>query len=382
MPRMWSAWAVVALVLAAALSGGARAEEPAAPPKLPPVWKTLEGRAPVAAISPDGKFVAAYDDQTSTHEVIVYRRDTGKEHCRVPRSAMHFLAFIAGGKQLVTLAGRHPNRDVSILEAVVTSVDTGKRLRSFDLFPLPQATSGAGSKFAVSDKTLIVSEWRKPMQAFDLATGKLLGDFDHKGHQPRHLALSPDGKLLLTAGYPRDTRLRLWDARKRTLLRELDANAGTPWAVAVSADGRWGASAAPDQGQRYLWVFDLATGKLKAKARPLLHSFTALSFSPDGRTLYAAGGGSRHGLAVWDWRDSKEVRGGLPPNLIEWAADSDSKKWDPGSLLALGVSDDGVLLTTSGRNGGDLRLWSDPSFLARGRDNPEPPKKTSKPKKK
>ena len=75
------------VLLLCASPRGARAEEAVAPLKLPPLWKTLDKEAKVATVSSDGKFVAAYEAQK--WDVVVYRRDTGKEHFRIESRVGH-----------------------------------------------------------------------------------------------------------------------------------------------------------------------------------------------------------------------------------------------------------------------------------------------------
>jgi WD40 repeat protein len=350
------------LLLLCAPRGWAQ-ESAAAPPKLPPVWKKLEKEAKLATISADGKFVAVYEMQS--WDVVVYRRDTGEEHFRVADCAFEFVAFTPDGKRLVTLAGRHPKGGPSVIEAVVWDVATGKRARSFDLFsirrdtPFPPVPYG----YAASDKELLLVDSDKVVRSFDLESGKRLADFagGDKAQTPRQLALSRDGKWLLTAG-PRGKvkhGLSLWDVEKRKLARELHDGAEPIDALAVSDDGAWCACVTRSKrdGGLYLRLFDARKGEQHAQTPLLMTSTTRLFFSPDGgETVIATGGGAHHGVNVWDWKKSREIRGGFPKGgLIEYRVNPEDKKWNDGGEQGRAVTRGGVLLTMAW--GRELRLW-------------------------
>ena len=97
-----------------------------------------------------------------------------------------------------------------------------------------------------------------------------------------------------------------------------------------------------------------------------------LRFTADGKTLVAGGMGPNHGLVVWDWQTSKEMRGGYPKgakkflHMLDQRDEEGRKAWHFGYLADFSMSDDGktiAYVTGSGK----VNLWELIS--------PEPPPK-------
>jgi WD40 repeat protein len=156
------------------------------------------------------------------------------------------------------------------------------------------------------------------------------------------LAVSPDGKIVASAGWNRsygdpDLAIRLWDADKGKELRELRGHIAPPLRVLFSPDGKTLASLASighrgrDETVR-LW--DVATGRqlqvLEGHRNPdnRVSDRFALAFSPDGRSL--ASSGADRTVRLWDVGTGKELRC--------WR--------DPAFSLALAFSPDGKVLAS------------------------------------
>jgi WD40 repeat protein len=97
----------------------------------------------------------------------------------------------------------------------------------------------------------------------------------------RRLALSADGKLLVTASY-RDGKgeLRIWDAAAGKLLRALEVGGHFPMSVAISPDSKLLISGST-KGAIHCW--DVRTGRELASFKGHKAQVTALAFSPDGK---------------------------------------------------------------------------------------------------
>jgi WD40 repeat protein len=78
------------------------------------------------------------------------------------------------------------------------------------------------------------------LRVIDLETGKELRHFQAEHEDVYHAALSPDGRLLLAAGF--DGAIRLWDYQAGALIREMGRHDGYGFSVAFSPDGRRAAS--------------------------------------------------------------------------------------------------------------------------------------------
>jgi WD40 repeat protein/tetratricopeptide (TPR) repeat protein len=174
-----------------------------------------------------------------------------------------------------------------------------------------------------------------------------------------HLALSPDGKRLLTAGRPAagvrpdwqgiEDEANLWDVETGKRLVPPMGHLPTIWTTAFSPDGKtllttWGLSA-PLHGEGRLW--DAATGK--PIGQPLAHKAVVHSaaFSPDGKRVLT---GSMDSTArLWDAATSKPLGPPLP---------------HPGGVIQVAFSADGSKFLTAGGGGvfalgGEtyLRVW-------------------------
>jgi WD40 repeat protein len=139
------------------------------------------------------------------------------------------------------------------------------------------------------------------------------------------VALLPDGKTLLSAGY--DGVLQWHDVAGRRLARKVAAHEFWSWDCALSPDGSLVASATgryETGGYRYepaperepsVKLFDANTGKLR-------HQFShvppvqAVAFSADGRVL--AAGNLMGEIRVWDTATGRQVSQWTTPDLTSW----------------------------------------------------------------
>jgi hypothetical protein len=137
---------------------------------------------------------------------------------------------------------------------------------------------------------------------------EILAKFESAAGPVHHIALSPDGRTLVT-GHDSGTVL-LRDAASGQFLRRLRVDRGGLGAIALSPDGRVLAAAGtgfhlrkPERGRIELW--EVATGRALAvfgeETRPL-----AVAFSPDGKEL--ASGGWDEQIHFWDPATGEELR--------------------------------------------------------------------------
>ena len=124
----------------------------------------------------------------------------------------------------------------------------------------------------------------------------------------RSLAFSPDGTTLATAaGNQEDFAIRLWDVPTGKSLGTLDGHEDIIWGLAFSPDGKLMASASRD-GTAKVWEW---------RDRSLIHTLTlpgevtSAVFSPDSQTLAVGGTDGWPNAAIWtystaSWESSRK----------------------------------------------------------------------------
>lgn len=219
---------------------------------------------------------------------------------------------LATGKQLLSIAG-HPQTvwDVAFspdgkkalsgcsdgiarlwdLEAdkMLFALETHKGGRAWTVaFTLDgkRAVSGGGDAFESKGRT------EASLRLWDLATGKEIRRFVGHTKDIRRVAISPDGKRLLSGSF--DGTTRLWDLQSGKEIRQLDGTGHFVEAVGFTRDGKravccYGSrsidtvyNADPSCSLR-LW--DLDTGKLVKQFRGHTAPVLCLAISRDGRFL-------------------------------------------------------------------------------------------------
>lgn len=142
------------------------------------------------------------------------------------------------------------------------------------------------------------------VEVHDLASGNW-----HRGFFPEHqhaeqinaLAISPDGRTLVTAS--NDRTLKVWDLRKRKLLRTLWGHSDWVVSVAISPDGKEVASGS-DDGTLIIW--DMATGDTLHTMRMPAGRPKALAYFSTGRFIVA--GTMDNTFQIWDTRSGQRTK--------------------------------------------------------------------------
>ncbi|HEV3263703.1 MAG TPA: WD40 repeat domain-containing protein, partial [Gemmataceae bacterium] len=147
---------------------------------------------------------------------------------------------------------------------------------------------------AEDDDRVTVSLW-------DRATGKPLRRFGGRQRSTTHFTLSPDTRVLASAG--NDHEIILWDVPTGKEVRRLPGH-GTQYAAAFSPDGKTLAAAGSDGHVIRLW--NVATGAEVRQFKRHRDEVMGVAFSPDGKTL--ASGSFDKSLRLWDTASGKQLR--------------------------------------------------------------------------
>lgn len=160
-------------------------------------------------------------------------------------------------------------------------------------------SSPDGEYLAASYADLRIRVWDNlPQEPFAVIEGH--------AHAPRHLAFSPDRRLLASgAGNSAGQVLKIWDlerARQERLLRSSSADS-----IAFSRDGKYLASA----DYQTVRVWDLEKPGEVLRLEMPSGTVDSLSFSPDGQRLAASASSYQLGekgtrVTIWDTRTGQE----------------------------------------------------------------------------
>jgi WD40 repeat protein len=313
-------------------------------------------RSYAAALSPDGKVVAASRDGTlslwdTATEKLLHEVATGQ-----PGDYGDHLAFAPNGKAVLTVS----RKDQSALVWDVASGKNTKRLAE----PSPSDSPFAVAVAVSPDWKYLASVHRKPdsdsdtVKIKDLTADRELPEIKVEAGRGNYntLTFSADSKVLAWQGVKEE--IVLWDVGAHKERRSLDAGASLISAIALSGDGKF---VAFSHHYDMVEVWDTGTGKQVVSAGKPIHrgwaadrmgswiarqSFAALAFSPDAGELVASFGG---------------------PSILRLDATSAKPAAETGghadAALLLGLSGDGKAVVTYGRRE-PLRSWD----LATGRE--------------
>ncbi len=165
-------------------------------------------------------------------------------------------------------------------------------------------------------------------------------DVNHHGAYIAGLAVTPDGRTLVSAGW--DGTINVWNLAGGELLRMFRAaieGDGRLTRIDLSPDGRWLAGASED---RTIKIWDTTIWEQKHSLRGHADAVVLVRFSPDGKTLVSA---SKEGaLKVWETGgfSQKATLAGLPPT-----DEFSSLEFHPQSRFLLATA----------RSNQRLRLW-------------------------
>jgi RNA polymerase sigma factor (sigma-70 family) len=258
-----------------------------------------QGEARSVTFLPGGKCIAsAGTDQ----KVRIWDRATGRqlqEFEASPKGLVYALAVSPDGRLLA--AGDYTDGTIHIWDLakrqLLHRVKVGDQI---GLGVLHLGFGPSGKVLAVGETALNAmkarggEDMRARIQLWDVATGNRLRQIPAHQYCVNSLAFSPDGQSLASTGWS-DKSIRLWDAQtgKELFAFPCDSPNGV---VRFSPDGRVLACGNNRTEELFLW--EVASMKLRRKFQGHIGAIHSLVFSQDGRTLVS---GSMDTTAlVWD----------------------------------------------------------------------------------
>jgi WD40 repeat protein len=299
-----------------------------------PIGPGNEGRIAALALSPDERWLAVggdigggiirlYDFKSGTIKGVLTGHKRGVRGLAFSHDGRLLLSGGADnvailwdveGRRLLRRFDGHDNAGGrNEIEAVSFSLDdqlaiTGSFDRTIKLWRVTDgglATTLSGHadrvrSLAVSPKdgNIASGDVSGEIRIWDASSGRLLRSFqnhsssDLRSSSVRGLSFSPNGRALLAGNGGRGSNyyVRVWQPDTGSLLMEYKKHDNGVYAVAISANGQWAATAGGDNKEIHIW--DLASGE-PAKStfgEPLILAGTgrpvwAVGVSPDGQRI-------------------------------------------------------------------------------------------------
>ena len=298
------------------------------------------------AISPDGRFLTAEDDQEDTE---VWDLSLGRVVQRLGgRNAWTnghgTVAYSPNGKLLASGVTVVDEKQMLNSSVRIWDPATGRELRT--LGPLGNAAvsfsfSPDGSLLAAGDyngglKIWETGAWKELVSLTGTTSGSVSAIVGPDGDlvvESTSVAFSPDGHWLAAT---RDRSIDVWAVPGGNRTKQIGGQVFT--ALAFSPDSKQLASA--DFITHLVEIRDVESGEVKLSIRRNQEKVSSLAFSPDG--LWLAGSGTDHTIRLWDVATGGELR--------TFSAHT-------GKVNAIAFTPDGRWLT-SASDDGSLRVWN------------------------
>jgi RNA polymerase sigma factor (sigma-70 family) len=352
---------------------------------------------PSLAFSADGKYLAlgTSSRNSDSNTIYIWGPDAESKPTIIRdahRGRLVNLAFAPNGTIVSCGWGARRVRDpqgnkpdeLSIPQIRVWDAISGQKLTDLD----PGAIDGMSGLALARDGTTLVSVHRDRLLVWNRSTGTIthsvaIASEKTPGKRCPGIAISSDGKTV--AVNRGDETVRLWDlASGEPLFHQVNAHESVVRGVAIAPNGGLVATG-DDNGVVHLWDAARAT---VVRRLELGSRVWAVRFSPDGRTVAAAGdatnsqnGEGTHGIVrLWDLGNfslRRELQLELPAILLEYSPDgrkiavasdvinvfdlATGKKeaqlpGDDGEIRAIAFARDGKTLASAGRDT-KFRFW-------------------------
>ncbi len=344
--------------------------------------RTLESNAGSIislAVDRTGERLAA---GTAVGRVILWQPTNG-EHLRTWNASPQEIGGVCFSHDGATVYAASES-SVGLFEAA-TGQRTGELHRSSPMMVARFVPNGS----AAATQLVTCSAWQ-PAKLWDVESGQATLRYEHRpGEAHRHLAVSPDGRLVVTVD-AYDERLTLWERASGRRLGEIRAGASEEVRSVAFAPSSEHFVATVNDTEQELYVarmYRTSDGELVQQFGgpdvPDAHQLWVLAaeFSPDGQHLLT--GGADYEAKLWSV-ETGQVLGtflghtafvvsvGFSPDgrrILTASEDETAKLWDPasgheiialrghqGSVADVQFSADGLMILTASYDG-TARLW-------------------------
>lgn len=334
------------------------------------------------AFAPDGKTLAVAGGYKRGARL--YDPETGAAKGELPilprrgnRGDYYHMAFSHDGRILATVGGAQP--------AVLWDVAERKELHRLPV------TWASGMTFSTDDKTFAISVYSS-IRLWDTRTGKELHPNEGQTGEVNAVAISPDGRFVVSGSYW-DYSVHVWDSASGRLLHVLDKNDADIRKLDFGLDGETFVSAG---GESVIRQWNAVSGKqirefpLKGPNIEVTQQVRNLRHSADGKIIAAVSSGyGGTGVTLWAWDadtgkeivrrpfvhevindcgfspDAKTIVGGDKDRVVlEDVLNGKTRKL-PMVHGPLAFSKDGAMLAVAKSAGETLAVWD----LARDRES-------------
>ena len=280
--------------------------------------------ATAIAVSSDGTMVAAGADDGAVRlwNVATGEAQTAQESYPEEIQAVAFSKngdrmIWAADDDIVTVWDRRSGE-------LLREMEERERVRSLALSPNGQVLASTVANLSA------IALW-------DPESGERIGELSDPGiaDNPTSMAFSPDGMLLLAAGW---AGVHIWDVAAGGLVTELTSAEAVD--AAYSPAGDWLAASLLSYCEVLTWSVNDTDNLLPIKGEPCRRGGTQIGFSPDGRALAITAGELGEHIELWDHR-TQTLRATLEGQ---------------GTIEDLAFLPDGRIVT--GHVGGPLKVWA------------------------
>jgi len=293
------------------------------------------------ALTTDGNRLAiARGNRIFVHDLTTtnFEMTAGYEaHSDVVRS----LAWSADGKQLVSGSFR----EIKLWNAEGNLVWTV----SSNLLDRITALRFAGDQLIAADSGASRPAW---LRTFSIENGKQLANWEAHIDTIYDLCVSPDGTKIASAGG--DGLAKIWNLDSHKELARIEAHVGAVFGVAFNTNASELATVGADKDFK---VWDTDTRQSVVTEHSKKHTFSAVAWSADGKTVAAAADDGR----LVSFTDFKRHSGAQSSDT---ARDRELGRW-PEALHAVTISADGKRVVTGGQDGAVYVVNNDAKLLAK-----------------